>query len=84
MPEEKLVVKVIKAMQDGADTSNEIADMIGVSVALVSATLSDMKKDGMARETGRWKCFRNGKHGRNKSRCVELTANTNLRSPVVI
>jgi predicted transcriptional regulator len=68
---EKLIVKVLEAIRQGADTSNEIADMLGLPVANVSATISDLKQDGILRETGRWKFFREGHKG--KSLCVEIT-----------
>lgn len=65
----KLVEKVLDALQQYADTSNEIAEMIGVPLPNVSATLSDLDRDGVIRKTGRWKRFTNRGP---KSWCYEL------------
>lgn len=68
---EKLIVLVMNALRDGADTSNEIAEMIGRPVGSVSATLSEMEQSGLAKKTGRWKYMIEGR--RTKSYCYELS-----------
>lgn len=65
---QKLIVRVIRAMKKGADTSNEIAEMLNRPVANVSATLSEMQESGIVRRTGRWKHFSR----KQKSYCYEL------------
>lgn len=67
---EKLIVLVFRALKEGCDTSNEIAEMIGHPVASVSATLSDMKKSKLVRDTKRTKCH-HPKTGK-RSKCWEL------------
>jgi DNA-binding IclR family transcriptional regulator len=49
----KLILRVLAALKEGADTSGEISEMIGHPVANISATLNEMEKSGLARKTGR-------------------------------
>lgn len=71
MSRAKLITRVIEALREGADTSNEIADMLGEPVAVVSATLSDLKDSGVVRNTGRVKRL---SATNRPSLCVELCA----------
>lgn len=68
MPQ-KLIVRVMMALKAGADTSNEIAEMLRHPLSSVSATLSEMEDSGLVRKTGRWKFF-NGR--KTKVFCREL------------
>lgn len=49
----KLILRVLAALKEGADTSREISEMIGHPVEGVSATLNELQKSGLARKTGR-------------------------------
>lgn len=46
------------AREEGCNTSADIADALGISIAAASATISDLVEDGRLRRTG--KTIRNG------------------------
>ena len=73
MPATKDIIRVWEAAQSGVNTSNDIAEMTGLSVAEVSVWVGELIALGWLRHTGR--TLRYSPYGR-PSLCFEITALT--------
>lgn len=62
--------RVIKALEDGADTSRSVAAAVGISVTDASAHLCVLRKNGIARVTGTRPSLK--EHGGNGGRAMNI------------
>lgn len=67
---EKLIAKVLAAIQAGAVTSADVADETGLPLPSISATLSDLESDGVLKSSRR-KVYRPNRHGDMRSRALK-------------
>lgn len=51
----KQISRILDAINDGADTSPEIAEMLDLPIRIVSAQMSNMTKMGIIKKTGRYR-----------------------------
>lgn len=68
--EQKLIVRILEALELGGDTSGEIGEMLNHPSANISAMLSEMQDSGLVKKTGRFKWVY-GKRGKRKAYCYE-------------
>jgi hypothetical protein len=51
----KQTEQIMDAARSGLNTTDDIADVTGLSLKIVSAHVSQLIKDGRLRRTGRWR-----------------------------